>query len=547
MVPTYYYTNTSISFVLLYNLLSSSQLRFEGFINYNGFSCYIEPFIDPFDLISCDCTNNSTEGECNDDGLETAQAIGSIWLCPGVDITVGVPPGAVTSQGDQVSGTECKFLIINLASSASFVGNRERESLTVFGDPNDLDPYPVRNEKGASVGRVLSNGISFSFIEEYQLSLERDVLQVYLSFVVNFLSSELDNVPGDFVIDFGYEVTNISQKYYKNEIELRPLNAQGSTLGITVDQARQLPSFSANGAWVSPFSHPSLTRVYPIARMVNWEEEDTDNLLTSGEKAMMGVFCGLYGLSCVLSIVGFFLVFVGGALSLSVLMLFFFVILTFLFRCILCGLFASGHYDSATDDYFGLLEPPSFFVFSILTVLIMSYWFCVKAAKGKATAETFMKYWKGWLLSQLFIYLVMAAVFILLNELDTDDDVVTYCFGRTATVKENDTVQYIRIAYHSLLLFLAIICAIMELKLGIVLKESLEKDTLLVLSVLGGVSVVSNCLLWVVYSAASGSTPYFVIPLFMTEAPPLLAITYLVLPARRSDYMPDVSHTTSGH
>ena len=41
--------------------------------------------------------------------------------------------------------------------------------------------------------------------------------------------------------------------------------------------------------------------------------------------------------------------------------------------------------------------------------------------------------------------------------------------------------------------------------------------------------LLSN-ILWVIYSGLSGSSPYFVIPLFFVEVPPLILIMLLVLP-----------------
>ena len=41
--------------------------------------------------------------------------------------------------------------------------------------------------------------------------------------------------------------------------------------------------------------------------------------------------------------------------------------------------------------------------------------------------------------------------------------------------------------------------------------------------------LLSN-ILWVIYSGLSGSSPYFVIPLFFVEVPPLLLLMFMVVP-----------------
>ena len=259
------------------------------------------------------------------------------------------------------------------------------------------------------------------------------------------------------------------------------------------------------------------------------------DVLSRGEQAMVGVFAGLYGLSFLIALFLAISVF-QFAPSLTNLILFFFILLTFLFRCIYLCIYASGGFRVEGSGSFVLVEPPSFFILSVASILIMSYGFCVYCLKKSVPQESaFSKFWTSWIIFTIFLYCVLAVVLALLSTLDTSDTIISDCYGRIVTTQNNFTVQAIRIAYHSFLLFLAILSAITLFFLGRELKTTLKADSLSHLSIISGLSVLLTSILWVVYSALSGSSPYFVIPLWFCEAPPLLLVGILVRPETADD------------
>jgi hypothetical protein len=65
--------------------------------------------------------------------------------------------------------TDLYFLINNMADHLN------RVPLTVLGDPNPIDQYPVRNTKGASVGRVVGDGMSLLHNNESFIDWEGEV------------------------------------------------------------------------------------------------------------------------------------------------------------------------------------------------------------------------------------------------------------------------------------------------------------------------------------------------------------------------------------
>lgn len=71
---------------------------------------------------------------------------------------------------------------------------------------------------------------------------------------------------------------NVSNKYHKNEIELRPINAEGMSYRLTVkDFLNEHSNASASelveisGLWIRPFSYEYGARIFPIVREQEWE------------------------------------------------------------------------------------------------------------------------------------------------------------------------------------------------------------------------------------------------------------------------------------
>ena len=88
---------------------------------------------------------------------------------------------------------------------------------------------------------------------------------------------DLRESPKDYYFDFGIEVLNVSEKYHKNEIELRPINAEGISYRLTVgdflnEHANASELVEISGSWNRPFSYDYGARIFPIVREQNWED-----------------------------------------------------------------------------------------------------------------------------------------------------------------------------------------------------------------------------------------------------------------------------------
>ena len=247
---------------------------------------------------------------------------------------------------------------------------------------------------------------------------------------------------------------------------------------------------------------------------------------------MVSVFAGLYGLAFIFGL--FFAVSIlTESPSLTNIFLFLFILLVFLFRTIYVAMYAAGEFREEGPGSFVLVEPPSFFILYSASLLVMSYGFCVFCLKNSIPQESvYVRFWFLWLAFAVFLFCVMVVIVALLSTLNESDTVIVSCYGRHVTVIENFTVQTIRIAYHSFLLFLAIIAAVTIIYLGRELHNTLQTESLSILSLITCLSVLATSVLWVAYSAASGSTPYFIIPLWFCECPPLLITCFLVRPQK---------------
>ena len=83
--------------------------------------------------------------------------------------------GKLIVDGNEILGDFCKYSVITFASAQVFVGNHPEFPLTVLGDPNPIDPYPVRNTNGASVGQVVGDGIALVHSNQSFINWEEEV------------------------------------------------------------------------------------------------------------------------------------------------------------------------------------------------------------------------------------------------------------------------------------------------------------------------------------------------------------------------------------
>jgi hypothetical protein len=218
-------------------------------------------------------------------------------------------------------------------------------------------------------------------------------------------------------------------------------------------------------------------------------------------------------------------------LTLANLSLFFFIGMTQAFRCVYLALFTSGELQTENEISYVLVEPPSFFVLTAASILILSYGFCFYCVKRSIPqASVYMRFWIIWSLFTVLLYALMVVVIALESTVYNRISVYVDCYGLVNYKENSNSVQKVRIVYHSILLLFAVFAAVFILFLGRGLQQEIMVDYLLLISIICGVSVFSTNIMWVIYSALSASTPYFVIPLWICECPPLVLICFLARP-----------------
>ena len=88
------------------------------------------------------------------------------------------------------------------------------------------------------------------------------------------------------------------------------------------------------------------------------------------------------------------------------------------------------------------MEPPSFFILSVASVLATSFGFCLYCLKNNIPQEkAFVRFWLYWGAFNVILYLILMVVLVLMTQLDTEDDVTITCYGRSVEVDESFTIQ----------------------------------------------------------------------------------------------------------
>ena len=407
-----------------------------------------------------------------------------------------------------------------------------RVPTTPFRDPNDMDAYPVRNQRGASVGIVVGDGFILrdSGANLPWIDLLSDVQDLTMTFFIDgrYILEALRTETK--VFDIGVELQG-SEKTSRDKIELRPLNvSMWLENGKIIDMPFEGNSYKLSATLSRPFQW-SDRRLYPILRNKGWVTQNTEDPFTSGEKAMLISFAVLYAACLVVVLVMLYLTVTLSQHPSNILMLSFAATILFL-RALYISLAASGELlDSAPESYV-LVEPPSFLLVSLSMVVIMCFAFCLRSIKGTLSVmdQSRKKYWVVWFLSQIPLYAVMIIVIALLCTINTSDVTTSSCFGRIENIEKNRNVQNVRIAYHSFMLAVALAAATCVIALTMKIYDRMRAEAVIYLCLVVGASLLLSNILWVAYSAADGSTPYFVIPLFFTEGVPLFCLAILLRP-----------------
>lgn len=97
--------------------------------------------------------------------------------------------------------------------------------------------------------------ITFSFLVEL-------IFYIYLQYLVD--------VPPNYYFDFGAQVSTQSDDSSK---DLTPLNIQNISVNITVGQLLNETNATVwlKGVWRNPFAQGNYTKIFPIARISNWQ------------------------------------------------------------------------------------------------------------------------------------------------------------------------------------------------------------------------------------------------------------------------------------
>jgi len=459
------------------------------------------------------------------------------WLCPEFFSSLPGSYGVLVGLRDSYGGEFCGASLVSQAWRYDFVGNDPIKPTLVFHDPNALDPLPVRNAKGASVGGIVGNGFSIEPVARgpFSANFSNDVVSLMAILIVQRSASvEAQQYDPRFVhFDVGVEVLDASQRAFAEEAEVRPINAKLAEAIMELRDPELLVAAEDFFGAIIPLPYRDEfrgARFFPIVRMENWETKNRDDVLSGGERITLILFACLYAIVGMVVVALIFVLVRYNRLVPNILLLFFGWLVCTL-RVILSGLYANSHWTEFTLGQLFLIETPSFLILSMGSIILMSFAFATANLTSESSTLFHSKsYWLQWLVGQVFLVVLLVVVVVLMYTLQGDGTISKSCMGRITTTEEDKTVELIRIVYHSFLLLLAVGVSVVLIFRARMIYDKLHSITVLQLCTVSVFGVVLESLVWVIYSAIASPTPYFIIPLFFVEALPILALCHLIRP-----------------
>ena len=549
MVPTFYSNTRSLNLQAIDLLLFNIDNGIES-LNYGAsVRCFYLLSMEPATYLTRSClsdeefTLNNTENtffgifDPENDPYSPVPFGPGIW-CPGMEYRVPLSNGILTLGSLASPLQPCALSLVYLTYRSQFVGNRTIVPTSLFGDPNLLDPDPVRNEMGASVGVVASDGFFFCDNDELNSMFPNGTFYNVTILVDLPLKDENDKYT---VYDFGFEVLP-EERYRKNELELRPMDVSVELKSDSINRTIAVATISQEIVTDS-----CSRRTFLIRRIPDYSEQKVDRLLGDGEETLLYVFSGLYGAS--------FLIVFGVLLVIGFLMFSFSNVLMMglgsgmlCIRSIYIGMYGAGYLQGQSGGEILMVEIPSFLYLLLGGLVVTIFSFTYQNVSGEKIHEK-RPFWIRYFIFCGVSVVIFVIVIVLMVEIPDDAKPSYSCFGFQAKDQTDNSIENIRIAYHSLALFVAILCAGRLFVLSKMIYNQVQSKKVMLFAWIVGLGILCQNIMWVTYSALNGSSPYFVIPMFFVEALPVLFVALLIVPKknyRRLYMIRKTSGTSSG-
>uniref|UniRef100_A0A7S4KH01 THH1/TOM1/TOM3 domain-containing protein n=1 Tax=Paramoeba aestuarina TaxID=180227 RepID=A0A7S4KH01_9EUKA len=188
-------------------------------------------------------------------------------------------------------------------------------------------------------------------------------------------------------------------------------------------------------------------------------------------------------------------------------------------RSVYVGLYASEDLQDVSLKSIVMVELPCFLYASLFSVLFMSLSYAYANITSDETTKVAARkvYWMKWGVFQVFLMVFFAVIVALMELLPDESTTEVSCLGQTATNIDDDTISVIRFYYHLVLSILSFGCVIGLSILAKKIFERTKSKDLIKLCLVINTGLFANSVAWVIYSGIDSVTPYFVIPLFLTE------------------------------
>jgi len=490
--------SSAVDFSALYNYLTSAasatvlaDLQSQAFCEFNALSV-------PIEVTTCACLGDEDKSNAcfvdSDKPLET----GVSRPCIGLGGRVQTYESSVTIEDNAVYRNSSERCVEVALSTVSVYSYEQPEQvafspLTKVRDYNGFDI--VKNDDGAIVGRVLSNGLLVEIdgeLASYTLCLTK--LDGFSA------SSKFD------VWDLG--VLRKDDNEFLEAMQLKkPLSVEDDTYCFVVQ-------------------HPKRQNTYFLIATVS-NPDSEDGSLYKSEAIAWWIFAALYTFLAIFNLVVFMSHFFGFKFHIYFLGLFLFLTFMCIVRGVYFYLLAAQVFDESTVlavAYF-LIEFPTLLYFTAFSCL-GGFWIFLLFSHRQERHHRFLL--AGLFVFNLILYLLFVVFIVLFQTLDSTSSGL--CPGRVPVNEDNSNQQTVSLVYQGLMagvsLLLAIVVAGFGGKLFMDLKHRAFENKIAILTVVCAAGLLLHCS-FILYLTATLEYDFVVIVLMIVLSE-ILPIAWII-------------------
>jgi len=372
-------------------------------------TCRYNKLVDSLRTAACDCYPGSTATNCFASSAGLTSSVTE--LCAGVDFTFLAPPARLTLNPETLSPFgACLYSEAKIFSSLEFKSKETKSTATFFIDFSEATDFSFRNAKGALVGQIVGNGVSFKastnpqgvvVLHEGLLCVDRD-----------------QSIP---TLNANYKTLDFASYNTKTK-KFHPL-----VVDAVEDEA---------GRVCANFTFAFDTEYFPCIRLDDWETA-TRAPFTLPEFILIIILVALYGIVIIGLIAKLHPLFVLRAFPFGVgvtIPLIVLLVLRLLYFALLIG--GAINLNQHNVGIFVIVEIPILFYLSCAAYFVINWVFLTRVTKhfreGKNLRKNIIKYFIGFNVAIAVIFVAFIIAFALIRA-----DPKELCDGKIVEVDQS--------------------------------------------------------------------------------------------------------------